>query len=58
MDHDADTQTQVVLARAWYDEGCTDCLKRSWRQHDPGLLIAAIDDVPVDLNNAHIESVV
>src|SRR6185295_13473578 len=58
MDHDADTESQVILSRAWDNERRPHCLKRSWREHDPGLLIAAIDDVPVDLNNSHIESVV
>src|SRR6185503_73053 len=58
MDHDPDTQTQIVLTRTLYKEGRPDCLKRSWRQYDPRLLIAAIDDVPVYLNNSHIQSVV
>ena len=58
MDHDADTKTQVILTRAWYDKRRPYCLKRSRREDDPGLLIAALDDVPVDLNNSQIEPVV
>src|SRR6185503_3696313 len=48
----------IILTRTLYNEGCPYCLKRSWRQHDPRLLIATIDDVPVYLNNSHIEPIV
>ena len=58
VDHDAETDAQVILARSLYDKRCPYCLKRSRREDDSGLLIATIDDVPVDLNKSHIEPVV
>ena len=58
MDHDADTEPQIVLSRARDHEWCSDCLKRSRRQHYSRLLIAAIDDVPVNLKNPYIELVI
>ena len=58
MDHDPDTKPQIVLSRARDNEWCSDCLKRSWRQHYSRLLIAAIDDVPVNLKHSYIDLVV
>src|SRR6185295_11609746 len=58
MDHDADTEPQVILARAGYDKRLPYCLKRSRRKDDSGLLITALDDVPVDLHDSYIEPVV
>src|SRR5215212_919083 len=58
VDHDPNTQAQVVLSRALYDEWRAYCLIRSWNQNNPGLLITPIDDVPVYLNNSQIESLV
>ena len=58
MDHDPDAEPQVVLSRARDNEWCSDCLKRSWRQHYSRLLIAAIDDVPVNLDHPYIDLVV
>ena len=58
MDHDADTKPQIILPRTRDHEWCSDCLKRSWRQHNSRLLIATIDDVPVNLNHPYIDLVV
>ena len=58
MDHNTDTDTQVILARARDDEGCSNRLEGSWRKHDPRLLIATINNVPVDLNNAQVEPLI
>jgi hypothetical protein len=58
MDHDPDTKPQIVLSRARDYEWCSDCLKGSWRQHYSRLLIAAIDDVPVNLDHPYIDLVV
>lgn len=58
VDDDPDAQTQIVLTRSGYNEWCPNCLKRSRREHDPGLLIAAIDDVPVYLDHTQVEPAV
>jgi hypothetical protein len=58
VDDDPNTQAQVVLSRALYDEWRTYCLSRSWNQNNPRLLVTPIDDVPVYLNNSQIESLV
>src|SRR5215216_4483316 len=58
VNHDPDAQPQVVLTRAGDEERLPHRLERRRRQDDAGLLVAAVDDVPVDLPGAHVEAVV
>src|SRR5689334_2257133 len=58
VNHDPDAQTYVVLSRARHDEGRPHRLVRRRHQDDARLLVAAVDDVPVDLPGAHVEAVV
>src|SRR5215204_2759625 len=58
VNHDPDAQPQVVLTRAGDEERLPHRLERRRRQDDAGLLVAAVDDVPVDLPGAHVDAVV
>src|SRR6201989_522378 len=58
MNHDTDAQTEVVLCVARQDEGLAHGLKRIDSQDRPQLLVALIDDVPVNLCGAHVYAMV
>jgi len=58
VDYDPDAETQIVLPRAGNEEGRANGLKRRWDQYDSGLLVAAVDDVPVDLDRSNVDPIV
>src|SRR5215207_5321314 len=58
VNHDPDAQPQVVLTRAGDEERLPHRLERRRRQDDAGLLVAAVDDAPVDLPGAHVDAFV
>src|SRR6185503_9474022 len=58
MNHDARANTKVVLSFAGYDEWCAHGLKWCGHEDDPRLLVSAGNDVPVQLNYAHVKPII
>ena len=58
MNHDAGANTKVVLSFTRYDEGRAHGLKWCRRDNNSRLLVSAVNDVPVQLNYAHVKPLI
>src|SRR5688572_27837571 len=58
MNHYADTQPRVIRGCTRDDEWRPDGLERCWHKYNACLLVAAGNDIPIDLNRPDVDAVV